>query len=410
MRDTTLLRRLLGVTCTRVLHVGMEEEGLMVSVAPSWRRPRCGQCGKRAPGYDPAGERRWRHLGLGALRIWLVYAPRRVECSTCGVHVERVPWASHRSYFTLAFEETVAYLAQGMDKTRVTSLLGIAWQTVGTIVERVVARNVDPGRLKDLRSIGVDEFSYRKRHRYITIVVDHETKRVVWASEGHGAEVLRRFFKELGPEGCSKIATVTLDLAAGFTKAVREGLPNAVISYDCFHVQALAGAAVDEVRRTEVRNAQEPEGARAIKRSRFALLRSSWNLTRRDKEKLSTIQATNQRLYRAYLLKESLRDALGELDPERAIGQVREWLSWASRSALKPFVRTARTIRKHIAGVATYLASRMTNGFTEGVNNKLRVVARRAYGFHSAEALIAMLFLTCGGIPLSPPLPSPTPD
>jgi transposase len=272
-----------------------------------------------------------------------------------------------------------------------------------------VARGLNASRLKDLRSIGVDEFSYRKRHRYITVVVDHEKRRVVWACEGHGAQALRRFFGELGAEGCARLATVTLDLAAGYAQAVREAAPNATISYDCFHVQGLASKAVDEVRRAEVREAESPEDKRAVKSSRFSLLRSPWNLTLRDEQKLREIEDGNRRLYRAYLLKEALRAALADTNPTRAMGSLREWLAWASRSALKPFVRTARTIRQHLAGVAAYLASRMTSGLVEGINNKLRVVARRAYGFHSADALIAMLYLTCGGIPLSPPLPSPTP-
>jgi len=121
------------------------------------------------------------------------------------------------------------------------------------------------------------------------------------------------------------------------------------------------------------------------------------------------IQDTNLRLYRVYLLKEALRDSLDCLHPEKAMGKLRALLAWASRSKLKPFVRAAKTVRKHLAGVAAYLLSRLTNGFTEGINNRIRVIARRAYGFHSAEALAAKIFLNCGGIQLEPALPSPTP-
>jgi transposase len=408
MRVTTVFGRLLGVTGVWVKGVSLDEMGLTVEVAPRARRARCGQCGHPARGYDRAGRRRWRHLGLGAVRIWLSYAPRRVECGRCGVRVEQVAWACAGSSFTLAFEEMVAYLAQSTDTTKVAKLMGIAWQTVGSIVERVVARGLDPGRLQDLRLIGVDEFSYRKRHRYITLVVDHERRRVVWAAKGHGAEVLERFFEDLGPQGRAKVSTVTLDLAAGFTKAVKEAVPQATISYDRFHVQQLASVAVDEVRRAEVRGAPDEESGAEIKNSRYALLRNPWNLTRRDGQKLQVIQSTNRRLYRAYLLKEALRDALDCLTPGRAMTKVREWLGWASRSKLKPFVRAAKTIRTHLAGVAAYLLSRLTNGLTEGINNRLRMIARRAFGFHSPASLIAKLFLHCGGIRLSPPLPAPT--
>lgn len=389
--------------------MAIEGKGMVVTVAPGNRRPRCGGCGKRAPGYDQVGERDWRHLGIGAVRVWLRYAPRRVECPGCGVRVERVPWASSGSMFTLPFEEMVAYLAQATDKTKVTRLMGISWQTVGSIVERVVHRCLDPERLKGLRTIGVDEFSYRKHHHYLTVVVDHEKGRVVWTGKGRSAEVLKEFFACLGPEGRASISTVTVDLAGSYTKAIKEALPEAIICYDRFHVQKLASEAVDEVRRSEVREASDEETSKAIKHSRFSLLRNPWNLTKKDGEKLRVIQETNRRVYRAYLLKESLRDAFDCLEPRRAVGKLREWMAWASRSKLRPFVRAARTVRKHFAGVATYLCSRLTNGFTEGTNNMIRMITRRAFGFHSAEALSAMIFLHCGGIQLDPALPSPTP-
>ena len=192
MRLTTLLRRLLGVTQMYVKQVEMAADGpLTVSVEPSWRRSRCGTCGKRAPRYDRQPVREWRHLSWGRMPAWLRYAPWRVSCRRCSaVKVEQVPWASGSSVFTSGFEELAAYLAQVTDRTAVSRLLGISWVTVGSIVERVVARRLDGARFAKLRRIGVDEFSYRKRHRYLTIVVDHDERRVVWAGRGRSAETL----------------------------------------------------------------------------------------------------------------------------------------------------------------------------------------------------------------------------
>ena len=147
------------------------------------------------------------------------------------------------------------------------------------------------------------------------------------------------------------------------------------------------------------------EGASWIKRTRFALLKSPWNLTRTERQKLSDIQKTNKRLYRAYLLKETLAKALDYVQVGRAEKALNEWLAWAARSKLEPFKRVARTIRKHKQGILDYIRTRYTNGVVEGFNNRFRMVARRAFGFHSAEALIAMMFLCCGGITLAPPLP-----
>lgn len=408
MRITTVILRLIGVTSSFVRSVGFEGGGLVVGVEPRWRKPRCGVCEKRAPGYDRSRARRWRHLGLGRLRIWLEYAPRRVRCRRCGVRTEQVPWAPQGSRFTWDFEELTAYLAQVTDKTRVTELMGISWTTVGAIVERVVARRLDPSRLDGLRQIGVDEFSYRKRHRYLTTVVDHDRRRVVWAAAGRSAETLGAFFDVLGEERCAKLECVTMDMAGGYIKAVEERLPEAQIVFDRFHVQRLASDALDEVRREQLREIRGTEEGRALFRSRFALLKNPWNLTREQKQKLSVVQRTNAPLYRAYLLKETLAQALDYKQPARAERALREWLAWASRSKLPPFVKVARTIRKHFDRILAYVRERLTNGIVEGFNNKLRMIARRAYGFHSPPPLIAMLYLCCGGIQLDPPLPAPT--
>jgi len=411
VRLTTLLRRVIGVTSLRVDGVRWDSDCLVVAVRPLWRKPRCGQCGVRAPGYDRSKPRRWRSLGLGAVVVYLEYAPRRVQCRRCGgVRVERVPWAVHGSNFTERFEELTAYLAQTMDKTAVTKLMGIAWTTVGNIVTRVVERNRDPEALKGLRRIGIDEFSYRKRHRYATVVVDHDRHKVVWAGEGRGAATLATFFKMLGNEGVSRLETATIDMAGGYIKALEEHAPHVRIIFDRFHVQKLASAAVDEVRRELWREMRGTEDAHAIKHTRFILLRRGDRLERHHRARLRTVAKKNKRLYRAYLLKETLADALDYKQPKRAADALDAWLSWACRSKLTAFVRVARTIRKHRDGVLAYIRERLTNGLVEGINNKVRVIARRAYGFHSAGALIAMIFLCAAGITLDPPLPHRLPQ
>jgi transposase len=406
MRVTTLLRRMLGVPELFVRSLEFRGCALVVRVVPRWRKPRCGECQQLAPRYDRRPERLWRHLGLGRLRILLSYAPRRVACSSCGgVHVEQVPWAWRGSRFTSDFEELTAYLAQITDKTKVAQLMGITWRTAGKIVERVVARELDPTRLDGLRNIGVDEFSYRKRHRYLTTVVDHDRRRVVWAAPNRTSATLGAFFDELGEDRCAKLECVTMDMAVGYISAVEKRLPTAQIVFDRFHVQRLASDALDKVRREQLREIRGTNEGTELFKSRFALLKNPWNLNRKEKQKLNELQQTNARIYRAYLLKETLAKALDYRQPWRAERALREWLAWASRSKLKPFVKTARTIRKYFDGIVAYIQGRLTNGIVEGFNNKLRMIARRAFGFHSPPPLIAMLYLCCGGITLDPPLP-----
>ena len=246
MRLTTVLRRLLGVIQMHVKDAHLGNTGpLTVLVRPSWRRSRCGVCGRRASRYDRRPPRQWRHVPWGATPVWLQYAPWRVSCRQCGVRVEEVSWALGRSVFTAPFEELTAYLAQVTDRTTVSRVLGISWQAVGSIVERVVSRHLDESRFDDLRRIGVDEFSYRKRHHYLTLVVDHDRQRVVWAGKGRSAHTLETFFDRLGPAGCERLELVTADLAASWQRALQARAPHARVVFDRFHVERLAADAVE---------------------------------------------------------------------------------------------------------------------------------------------------------------------
>ena len=402
MRVTTLLRSLLGLEGTRVLDVDFDAEGLVVDVAPSLRRARCSGCGAKAPGYDRDRGRRWRHLDFAGMLVHLRYDTRRVDCESCGVKVEQLPWAETSAWFTRPFEDHVGYLAQRCDKTTVSSSMRVAWETVGSIIQRVVARHGDRCALDNLTNIGVDELSYRRHHEYITVVVDHARGRVVWAKPGKNADTLKAFFDELGAERCAKLEAVTIDMSGAYIKAVTECSPSAQIVFDRFHVQRLAQDAVDAVRRDEVRAAGSDEEKKQLKGTRWSLLRSFWNLSSFDSHRLATLQRDNKRLYRAYLLKEAL---VGVLDCElewTARRKLDEWVRWARRSRLEPFKRIAATIREHAEGILAYVRMGLSNGRTEGLNGKARTITRRSYGFHSAHGLIALLKLCCSGIHLDP--------
>ena len=409
MRVTKLARILIGIASLFVTGVSLGKDCLILPVKPSWRKPRCSCCGKVCPGYDHSHVPvRWVHLSIGGLRLILEYAPRRVECPDCGVRVEMVPWARADSRFTRPFEEMVSYLAQITNKTEVSKIMGISWRTVGNIVERVVAERLDPKRFEGLRNIGIDELSFRKGSRYITTVVDHDKRRIVWAAEGKSSETLNAFFDELGEKRAKNLKTITIDMSAAFIKSVEAKAPTAQVVFDLFHVLKLASEAVDKVRREKVnllKKGDATEEAAAIKKSRWVLLKKPWDLSDKQWDKLAAIQKHNAPLYRAYLLKESLAAVFEETSRDAAEIEIDRWLAWASRSKLQPFVKAARTIRKCKDRILAYIETKLTNGIVEGFNNKLRMVQRRAFGFHSAGALIGMLFLCCGGVSVNPPLP-----
>lgn len=406
MRITSLLRKLLGIKHMIVEGAAAKGGGLVIDVRPSWRTPRCSGCGRRRGGYDRLPARHWRHLDFGAVRVLLRYALRRVQCRCCGVVVEQVPWSEHvDSRFTADFEDQVAYLAQRCDKTSIGCTFRIAWETVGRIISRVVERKRPEAPLADLECIGVDELSYRKQHHYVTLVTDHQRQRIVWGKEGKSAKTLLSFFEQLGPEGCKRIKAVTIDMSQAYINAVKEAVPNAQVVFDRFHVQALVSAAVDQTRREEwqrLRQLADKEVAATIKHTRWALLKNPWNLTPKEQARLSSLQQSNSPLYRAYLLKESFAEILDRLQPNVVKDKLESWLAWASRSRLPAFIRVGRTIREHLDDIVAYVRWRLTNGLTEGLNNKARLATRRAYGFHSAAAVIAMIMLCCTGLQLQP--------
>ena len=397
MRATTLLRTLLALHQTVVKGLEFTQEALIIDVKPTWEVPRCCEC-LRTGTKEGGRTRTWRHLDLAGIKCELRYHIRRVKCPSCGVKTEAVPWAEAGSWFTRPFEMHTTFLAKGTDKTTVTKLMRVSWVTVGKIIQRVVSRQRgDVDRLDGLVIIGVDELSYRRHHQYVTVVVDHVRGVVVWAAVGKNAATLNQFFVALGPKRCAKLEAVTIDMSAAYIKAVSEATPEAKIIFDRFHIQRKAHDALDEVRRAEVREA-DPADTKALKKTRWALQKNPWNLSDFEENKLAVLQRTNKRIYRAYLLKEALAGVLDCRSMAIARGKLDEWLAWASRSRLRPFVKLARTVRKYREGILEYVRNRLNNGRVEGLNGKIRTITRRAYGFHSSASLISMIFLCCGGI------------
>jgi transposase len=350
---------------------------------------RCGRCGRRSPLYDQGvGRRRWRALDAGTIRVFIDADAPRVDCVDHGVTVAAVPWARHDARHTRAFDDQVAWLVTHTSKTAVVELMRIAWRTVGAIAGRVVA---DGRAARDpfdgLSRIGIDEISYRRGHQYLMVVVDHDTDRLVWASPGHDRATLQTFFDLLGPERASHIKLVSAD-AAEWIGDVRWG-----------------SQALDVVRRwiwNLLRKMGLAGQAKHLKGCRYALWKNPEDLTDRQAGKLAWIARHNQRLYRAYLLKERLRLVFQHCGDE-AVAMLDDWLAWARRSQIPAFVELYHRIKKHRAGIIAAVTHGLSNGLTESVNTKLRLLTRIAYGFKSTDNLIALCLLDRGGY--CPPLP-----
>ena len=406
MRVTTAFKRLLRLPGASVIDVSFGSEGVIVTVRLRRRRvcSRCGQTGRQLEIHERR-RKRWRHLDLGGTRCLIECELRHLRCPDCGVHLEAVPWARPGSGYTRDFEDLVAFLAQQMAKTPIARLLHIAWDSVGRIVERVVADHLDERRLAGLVAIGVDEISYRRGQRYLTCVADHARGAIVWAKPGRDADTLQAFFDLLG-ERRHSIRAVSLDMSAGYQNAVRDCVPQAEIVFDPFHVCQLASRAVDEVRRAEwrERGKSKTTAGRWVKGVRWSLLKAPEKQSARQLAALAEVQHANRRLYRAFLLKEQLRALYHLPDPALAPVHLAAWLAWASRSKLRPFVKLARTIREHREGILAAIRLRLTNARLEGLNSKVRLISHRSFGFHGPDPLIALIYLCAGGIIIDPPL------
>jgi transposase len=406
VRVTTAFNRMLALSGAWVRDVAFGSEGVIVTVVLSAKKPVCSGCGARGLKIKDHREKSWRHLDLGASRCLIECRLRRLYCPGCGDVYEAVPWARAGSPYTREFEQLVAFLAQQMAQTPVARLMRIAWRSVGKILERVVADKLDQGRLDGLVFIGVDEVSHGSDRQFLTCVADHLKPRIVWAASGRNAATLQGFFSSLSDEQKASIKAVSIDMSAGYENAIRakEGVPHAQVVFDPFHVVALGSKATDQVRRAEY-NKHGRSGSEAgkwIKGLRYSLLKDPTKQSTEQLLRLAEVQQTNKRMFRAALLYGELR-YLYKVPKDQAEERLDAWLAWASRSRLKPFVRLGRTIRKHKQGVLAAIELGLSNGRLEALNSKVRLLSHRAYGFHSADALIAIIYLCCAGIEIALP-------
>lgn len=318
MRASSLLRRLLGLKDLVVRGFELLGRELTVDVQPRNRVPRCLGCVRRVRAVYDGRVRTWRHLDFAGLKVRLRYRLRRVDCRRCGVVSELVPWAEHHSDFTRAFEESVGWMAQRMDKTSLSAWMGIALATVGRIAARVVNRLTPKDRLEGLRRIGIDERSCREHHKYLTVVTDQMSGRVVWVGEGRSGETLRGFFAELGEERSQQLEIVTLEMSQAYIEEVRQRAPQARLAFDRVHVQRLTQDALDEMRGEQVRENRGTKEGKGIQRTRWAVQKRSSCLKPDERERLAGIQKSNRLLYRASLLEGSLAELFDFASEESA--------------------------------------------------------------------------------------------
>jgi transposase len=408
VRVTTAFNRMLAIEGATVRSVTFASEGIVVGLRRRARRLTCPACGwSTAASYDRS-VRRWRHVDAGSSKVWLEAEIRRLACRGCGkVVTEQVEWARHGARHSRDLQDVIAWLARRADKDTVRRLLRISWAAVRNAVTSVVTDQLDDTRLDNLFRIGVDEIAYRKGHRYLTIVADHDRDdAVVWAGEGRDgasgkdAATLGRFYEQLGEQRCKQLQAVTLDLGGAYAKATRQHASQAVQAADPFHVIALANKAIDATRRWawNLHRTLESDRAKWVKATRWALVKDPGHWKDSQRAVMARLKRDRSVLYRAWLLKEALRDLYRLEDPADAPALLDRWIAWACRSRIPAFVKLSRTVRKERHRILAAVELGLSNSKLEGLNSKVRLINHRGYGHHSPAPLIAMIYLCCGGI------------
>jgi transposase len=398
----TFIRKQLRLKAHKVTKVEETPEFLLIHVDRlGVRLLRCGLCRHRCRQVQGQRNlREWRDLPMRKLAVKLLYRPRRVVCPRCGVRVEDIPWAEPWARVSTALGNAAAVLARELSWQATARHFRLNWKSVANIVKRAVRYGLRNRARPPIRDIGIDEVSRRKGQVYLTVVYDLERRVLLWVGEGRKEEALEPFFREfLGRRRSRRLRTVCMDMWAAYAKSVRVHAPQAQILFDRFHIVKHLNEALDELRRSEVRRLSGKERT-TFKSTRWLLLKNPWNLTTDQKDRLSTLVQWNLPIIRGYYLKEVFQLFWEYRQPKRAQDHLMKWMQAAMRSRLEPLKRFVRMLRNHLDGILAWTTSRLSNGAVEGMNNKIKVVSHRSFGFRTAPYFIAAIYHCCARLPL----------
>lgn len=405
MQDTTLFQQALGlVKPWHVAKCSFSSDTQRLDIWIDFQRgsafacPSCGAAGCK--GYDTE-EMEWRHLNFFQHEAYLHARTPRVECAKCGVKRVAVPWARAGSGFTLLFEAFVMELVKVMPVQATARLVG----EHDTLIWRIIHHYIDSARAVSDHSavdrVGVDETAARRGHDYVSLFVDMDERKVLFATPGKDAATIEAFAQDLKVHGgkVESIKEVSMDMSPAFISGVKTHLPEASVTFDKFHVVKTINDAVDEVRR------QEREGNPELAKTRYIWLKNPGNLTSTQKETLAGLDITksNLKTAKAYRIRLAFQDLY--IQPkEEAENYLRRWYFWATHSRIQPIIKAAKTIKAHWDGVLRWFESDINNGILEGINSLAQAAKAKARGYRSNRNFIAIIYLISGKLPI--PLPT----
>lgn len=351
------------------------------AVVGAWRC--CSQCGELTQAVHDQEERRIRDLPIFEHRVELIVPRLRVACRHCGPKLERLAWLQPYARVTRRLGESVAQLCKVASIRHVASHFGLDWKTVKDLDFAGLQRQLGPIDLDGLEVIGMDEFAIQKGHRYATVIVEPTRKRVLWVGRGRGRADVRPFFELLGPQRCKQLRAAVMDMNAGYELEVKQHCPQAAIVFDLFHVVAKYGREViDRVRvdRANELRADKP-ARRVIKGARWLLLKNAENLAPGQDVQLKELLAANRALFVVHVLRDALKDLWSYRHPGYAERAWKSWYAKARRSRIEPRKRFAAKLKPYLPGILAHCRFPLGTKLIEGINNKIKVIKRMAYGF-----------------------------
>ena len=366
-------------------------------------RPVCSGCGRKRAAYDRLAERRFQFVPLWGIAVFFLYALRRVDCPTCGVKVEAVPWAAGKQRLTRSFCLFLARWARQLSWQETAESFGTSWNRVYDAVRWVVEFGLKHRIVSTIAAIGVDEIQFGKGHQYLTLVyrIDAGVRQLLYIGKDRTAKTLLRFFHDRGRTWCGQIRFVCSDMWRPYLKVIAKKLPNAVHILDRFHIVAKLNDAVDEVRRAEAGRLKHEGFENVLTKAKYCFLKRPENLTRTQSTRLRDVLRYDLRSVRAYLLKESFHLFWTYTSPYWACRFLRMWCTRAMRSKLEPIKKFVGTIRRHEALILNWFKAKKaySSGVVEGLNRKVNLITRKAFGYRSLQVLETSLYHTLGDLP-----------
>ena len=352
----------------------------------------CPKCSESNCSVHDTIEKVWRHLNFFEYKTYIHCRVPRVKCGDCDVHLIEVPWARKQSGFTLLMDAIILMLAQSMPVSKVAEMLG----EHDTKIWRVIIYYIKKSRAKEdfssVSTIGIDETSFKKGHKYVTILADIENSKVIYVCEGKDSSTLSKFREDLLNHGGgpTMIQSISCDMSPAFINGISSEFPDARITFDKFHVMKMMNEAVDEVRK------QEQSTVKELKNSKYLWLKNEKNLSKKQSEKFLNLKNQNLKTVKAYNIKLSLQEFWNSKNRNKATECLKKWYFWATHSRLTPITEAAKTIKKHWNGILNYFDSKITNGILEGINSIVQLQKRNARGFKNVQYFINVIYLKLG--------------